>query len=59
MECAREQDRHDHRAGVERQNVLDSVDGELGRWENLIDGMDRSSSFAVLDSCLGVMLPSS
>ena len=57
MERAREQDRHDHRAGVEREHVLDSVDGKPARRQNLIDGMDRSGSFAVLDSCLGGHAP--
>jgi hypothetical protein len=38
-----QQDRHDHRAGVERQDVLEAVDGELADRENLVDGMLHGS----------------
>ena len=34
-----EQDRDDHRAGVEREHVLEAVDRELGDGEDLVDGV--------------------
>ena len=34
-----QQDRHDDRAGVEREDVLEAVDRELARWQDLIDGV--------------------
>ncbi len=43
-----EQDRHDHGAGVERQHVLEAVDGELADRRDLVDGMAAGSRVALV-----------
>ena len=47
---AGQQDRHHDRAGVERQHVLEAVDGQLRDRQDLVHGVFRRSRTGLVDS---------